>query len=203
MSEVSKPEAAQNNTEAAQGNQDPVTESKPADAGTPAAPETKPEQDAPKDEPEAPKVAPEKYDLKLPENAYLAVGEVEKISVHARARGLSNEEAQAELVRLNSEVESRAKAQGDQWRVESESDKEIGGEALAQNVQLATRAISRFSTPQFMGLLDKYGFGNHPEVIRIFSRIGKAMGDDELVQPGSAAGGKRSIEEVFYGKKEA
>ena len=47
--------------------------------------------------PPAAKVAPEKYDLKLPEGSKLDAKHIEKIAADAKARGLSQEDAQALL----------------------------------------------------------------------------------------------------------
>lgn len=150
---------------------------------------------------------PEKYDLKLPENSLLDAAHLEKISSYAKEKGFSNDMAQALLERESLAVESYNNAQkdtlqkiGESWVSEAKNDKEIGGEAFKQNTELAKRVVDRFGTDPFKKALNETGLGNHPELLRVFTRIGKAMSEDKLIVPGAqAASGKRSIEDIFYG----
>jgi len=67
------------------------------------------------------------------------------------------------------------------------SDKEIGGDSFTPSVKHAQNAINKFGTPELKSALDSYGMGNHPELVRVFARIGKAMAEDTHV--GGNAGG--------------
>jgi hypothetical protein len=150
---------------------------------------------------------PEKYNLKLPEGSLLEPSHLERIAAEAKQRGLSEHDAQKLLERDHQAyagfVESQQKALATQvtaWSEAAQKDTEIGGEAFAQNAELAKRVVSRFATEQFRKDLEVTGFGNHPELVRVFARIGKAMSDDQLVLPGSQGNtAKKSIEDVFYG----
>lgn len=151
-------------------------------------------------------VVPEKYDLKLPKDSALSEAHLEKLSVYAKEKGLSNEQAQSLLERESQAVsdyvtnlkETQSKMT-ETWFEQAKGDKEIGGEAFKQNAELAKRVVSRFGTDDFKKELNKTGLGNHPELLRVFSRIGKAMSEDQLVIPGVQAGGKKSIESLLYG----
>ena len=68
-----------------------------------------------------------------------------------------------------------------QWIEQVKADKEIGGEA---NLAVAKTALSQFGTPELTALLNESRLGNHPEVIRFFYKVGKAIGDDAVI-PGS------------------
>jgi hypothetical protein len=71
-----------------------------------------------------------------------------------------------------------------QWVEQVKTDKELGGEALNANLATAKTALTRFGSPELTKLLDESRLGNHPEVIRFFHRVGKAIGDDSLVPGG-------------------
>jgi len=63
------------------------------------------------------------------------------------------------------------------------------------NVQIANRALNSFGGEALRGLLAQAGLQNNAEVIRLFSRIGNAMGEDKLVA-GDALTGPLMAEEV-------
>ena len=147
--------------------------------------------------------APEKYELTLPEGSYLKESAVEKTASIAKERGLSNEEAQFVLEQSSRAVEDHlldAQAVTEGWIAEVKSDKEIGGEHFNKSVESAKRVIERFATDEFKNYLNETKFGNHPEVVRTFARIGRAMEEDSLIMPkGTPAANKKSPEELFYG----
>lgn len=194
-------------------------EAKPVDSAAPAAPApaeekvSTPESKAPEaaaepkveekkaEEPkkEQPPVVPEKYDLKIPEGSVVDARFVEKIAAVAKAQGLSNEQAQALLNQQSQEIGSYVKEQSDTWKSQALADKEIGGDNLNKNVALASRVISKFGSDSLRAELDKTGYGNHPEVIRLLSKIGAAIGEDHLVMPGSTSSAPKSRVEKYYG----
>ena len=153
-------------------------------------------------------VAPEKYELKLPEGSKLDASHLERIAADAKARGLSQEDAQAEVERNSKAQEAFAKQQDEQVKVyleklatEAKADKEIGGEAFVKNSELAKRVVDRFGTEEFKKALNDSGLGNHPELIRVFHRIGKIMSEDQLVLPGTQQKSeKKPAAEVLYGE---
>lgn len=152
-------------------------------------------------------VAPEKYDLKLPENSLLDPTHVEKISSYAKEKGLSNEQAQEILNRENEVLTAYDATQKEtynkikeNWRTEAEADKEVGGEQHKESVHYAQQVVNRFGSDVFKKALVDTGFGNHPELLRIFARIGRVMSPDKLVLPGTqpVVGTKKSVEAKLY-----
>jgi len=154
----------------------------------------------------------EKYEIKLPENSKLDAKHLESIVQYAKERGLSNEDAQAILDRdskLRDSFEQTIKeAQlneletiSNDWAKQAKDDKEIGGESFNKNVEMSKRVIERYGTEEFKKALDDTGLGNHPELLRVFSRIGKAMSEDQLVIPGThpSTKTKKRPEEILYG----
>lgn len=82
----------------------------------------------------------------------------------------------------------------------SREDAEIGGQQFDANLATAKKALDAFGSPELMEYLRITGAGNHPEVIRAFVRVGKAISEDGLVSPdgGYGAGAPKSREEVMY-----
>lgn len=156
--------------------------------------------------PEDSRKVPDKYDLKIPKDSILDEGHIEKVTAFAKANKLTNDEAQGILDKDNAfkasviegQQEELAKSQA-AWIEEAKKDTEIGGDKFAENAALAQRVVDKFGTPAFKKALIDSGLGDHPEVIRIFQRMGKQMKDDEFIMSGSAPTGKKSMEDVFYG----
>lgn len=151
---------------------------------------------------------PEKYDLKLSEGSPLDESAKERIAAEAREQGLSNKDAQLLLEREERVITSHVDAQIEQfqksvvaWEAECRSDKEIGGAEFNKNVELAKRAAKTWCSEGFMKTLNDTGLGNHPELVRTFFRIGKAMDEDSFVRSGNKAGSQKTPEELFYGNK--
>ena len=209
--EVTPP--AEGTPKAGEGKTDPVV---PPAVTPPVEPpkseavdESKKAETETKTPPEPKTVVPEKYDLKLPEGSTLDAGHIEKVATFAKESGLSNVQAQAILERESQAVTTYVDSQKEQlkqkaedWIEDGRNDKEIGGEAFAQNVELSKRVLQRFGSEAFGKTLTETGLGNHPEMVRVFTRIGKAMAEDKLVQPGSQSGGRQSTESIFYGNSE-
>ena len=45
----------------------------------------------------------------------------------------------------------------------------------------AKRAFAQFASPELSQLMDESGMGNHPEMLRVFAKVGELMGEDSLV----------------------
>jgi hypothetical protein len=186
----------------ATGNTDPAPAADPKPGSDPA-----PAAD-PKDSTEEPKVtpkAPEKYDLKLPDGSPLENSRVEAIAAEARKHDLSNEQAQFVLERESDAVQSyqqSVEAEAAKWVDAAKKDPEIGGEKFAENVEFAKRAIDKFGSADLKKALDTTRLGDHPELIRFASKIGRAMADDTLVQadPGGPAKKEKTHAERIYGQ---
>ena len=146
--------------------------------------------------------APEKYELALPEDTLLDEGAIERTAAYAKEQGLSNDAAQEFLNEHSQAVADHVDAQSETWASEIDTDAEIGGKKRGESVEMARRVVTRFGTDDFKQLMVKFGYGNHKEVVRIFSRIGKAMGEDKLVHgaPAGAKGKPKSKADILYGE---
>lgn len=150
-------------------------------------------------------VVPEKYDLKLPEKSLLPESAIEDISSYAKEKGLSNEQAQELVNDRNNAItgfvereQAKLKDMSNKWAEEVAKDKEIGGDALPKNAELAKRVLEKFFPEDVRKFLNDSGFGNHPGLVRGFVRLAKQMSEDQLVIPKSEPLQKKPIEQVFY-----
>jgi len=180
-----------------------------ANANTDAATanqQTQTTQDAPKP---AEPVVPEKYELKLQEESLIDSAYLESFEAYAKEKKLSQDQAQELLQREETARKSYYDSQiqkweqvKEQWKQQTIADPEIGGEKFAENAELAKRTLEKFSTPQFVSALDSSGYGNHPELVRVFARIGQAMREAKIIGGNVNTGGQKSIEDIFYGSKQ-
>jgi len=162
-----------------------------------------------KEEGESKEAAEIEYKLEIPENSKLDKDALERIAAYAKERGLSNDDAQEILLQESDAIDDYSAAQEEQlkqitqvdWVEQAKADKEIGGEKFKESAEFSRRALERFGTEAFSAELDRTGFGNHPELVRMFSRIGRSMDGDKLVT-GSSPSAPKSMEDIFYPKQD-
>jgi hypothetical protein len=81
------------------------------------------------------------------------------------------------------------------------SDPEFGGKNWEENRQAAQMAVKQFSDPEMVQFLNDTGLGNSPQMIRMFAKIGKSIGNDNLIVEGSDAGQKFSASTLYKNSK--
>lgn len=152
--------------------------------------------------------APEKYEFTAPEGAELDSKAVELFEPVARELDLSNEQAQklAGLwPKLQEQMQQRqAESWGqqvEQWAADVKADKEIGGDKLTASVGHAQKALDTFASKEFREFLDTTGMGNHPEMVRVFAKVGKLMSEDSFVTGQANGSPKNDLVEAFYPSK--
>jgi hypothetical protein len=153
------------------------------------------------------KVVPEKYELQLPKDSPLDPGHLEKIAAYAKERGFSQEEAQAFMERDHEVLAAYVDQQNGKfnetragWIEAVKADKEIGGENMPKAVELARRALDRFGSKSLKDELNRTGLGDHPELVRLLSRVGKIMSNDSSILGGNSVDSKKSMAELLYGQ---
>jgi hypothetical protein len=138
----------------------------------------------------AAQVAAEYEAFSLPEGVTADEEVLGEFKATAKELGLSQEGAQ-KLVELQSKValkqQEAMRHMKTQWAEAAKTDKEFGGEALNENLSVAKKALDAFASPDLRALLNESGLGNHPEVIRHFIRVGKAISEDGRVVSGTKA----------------
>ncbi|MEQ0776177.1 protease [Paraburkholderia tropica] len=176
--------------------------STPANADASAADKSATPTDKPADKPAdqaADKPAEVVYDFNVPEGVKLEGPVFDELKTTAKELGLSNEQAQKvvdlgvkQAQSIQTQLVDAQKAQIAQWAETTQTDKELGGDALGENLAVAKKALDTFGTPELKKLLNESGLGNHPEIVRLFVKAGKAISEDGRLVTGAA--GKQSRE---------
>lgn len=152
------------------------------DAGTPAdgldttATDTKPAE---------PQGAPDEYaEFTAPEGWEMNSAAVESFTPVAKDLNLTQEQAQklvdfhtGQIKALMDEQVQQLVDARKEWVESIKKDEEIGGAAMDRNVAVAVRALNKFATKEFRKALEETGLGDHPEMVRVFFRIGTAMAE--------------------------
>lgn len=135
--------------------------------------------------------APAKYALTLPENGHLDAHDLTAIETIARQQGWTNDEAQQ---RVNDHAAAVA-AQSAHFTEQTKADPVYGGAKLPETLKHAGLALDKLrpvGTPRgdaFRALLDKSGYGNHPEVVSLLADLGSAMAEDRTTGAHGGGGG--------------
>lgn len=139
---------------------------------------------------------PEKYELKADGYDEKVVSAFVEL---AKELKLPQEGAQKMLDKLaetvNQRDAERIEAIHEEWQKASKEDKEFGGEKFEENLSVAKAAYQKLATDELKAFMDESQIGSHPEVIRLFYRIGKQISDDNLVSGGQEV---PSAEKPFY-----
>lgn len=212
-------------TEPATGNAEAGTEPQPQSLATGQVPEAKPdtaaaaptsdaaaaagaEGDKATAEGSEPKPgAPEKYeDFTVPEGFVLDEAAMAEFLPMAKGLNLSQEQAQ-QLVDLQTKLVGQAQKQADAawdetldgWKQQVVADKDIGGQNLPGTIAACGKAIDAFGSPTLRQTLEATGVGNHPDIVRFFAAVGKAMSEDRLhVGNAQESGGPVPLEKRLF-----
>lgn len=158
---------------------------------------------------------PETYELAVPEGFEKLDDEAVKEATPVfKELGLTNEQAN-KLVPVAASFAKRIVDQRDQqligtiaeqrksWLEEARADQEIGGANWESSLQAGAKALDQLGFPKgspLRNLLNESGLGNHPEIIRAFAKVGKAIGEDTDFPRGDAGGKQpKTTAEKFYG----
>ncbi|MGB1650806.1 MAG: hypothetical protein ACPHEP_07250, partial [Acidimicrobiales bacterium] len=156
--------------------------------------------------------APEEYEFTPPDGLEIDEERLEAFGEYAHGLGLSQDQFQKlieyDIERTANAQQSMAEAYSERissWADATKVDKELGGEQLDENLGLAKKAMESFASPELAKLIDTpsadnpdgLGLGNHPEVIRLFYRVGKAISESELVTGDSKIEGPDSLQRMY------
>ncbi|MFV0602033.1 MAG: protease [Brachymonas sp.] len=154
------------------------------------------------DTPAKPEGAPEQYAaFTAPEGQAFDDTVITAFTEVARKLNLPQDKAQLVLDEMAPVLAARQAEQFQgartEWAEASKTDKEFGGDKLKESLASALKARDTFATPELRTLLEQSGLGNHPEVVRLFYRVGKAISEDRMVT-GSANPGKSGDARGLY-----
>ena len=111
-------------------------------------------------------------------------------------------------------MEERANAQAEEagaqlradWSRQFSADPEIGGAKLEESRSFAAKAMQHFMPNNaegqaFRTFLNESGLGNHPEMGRFLSRVGRQLSEAAVDETTGNATTKTSVAERWYGEK--
>ncbi len=160
----------------------PAENAQPQPGEADAKPESDPADKSAEDKPQG---APERYEFTAPEGSELDAAVTDAFAGVAKELNLTQDAAQKVLNQMAPVIAQRQAAQvqavRQAWREQATADKEFGGDKLAENLGAARKAMDAFASPGLKQTLEQTGLGNHPEVIRMFVKVGKAISEDGFV----------------------
>ena len=142
---------------------------------------------------------PETYTFEPPEGLNIdedTKGRIDAFAETAREMGLTQQQYQSLIEydinraqQLNDAAVEGWNGRVEGWRQSAKTDKEIGGERFDENIAVAESAIKQFGDPDLRALLrspsqdnpEGMALGNHPAVLRLLNRVGKAIADPSLI----------------------
>lgn len=133
-------------------------------------------------------------ELKVPDGVEVDAGTLNQFKEVAKEAGVKGPHAQKILdLYVNAQkswfdaVQQAGAQRMQQWTESLKTDKELGGQNSDTTRANVDRVMKAYATPELRALLDESGFGNHPELVRFVSRIGKAIAEDTVA--GTSEGG--------------
>ena len=172
--------------------------------------------------------APEKYEaFDLPKGVTMSEEQFAETAEFAKSLNLTQEQAQQAvdyhnkvIERISEQAVEQAKQerlnQQEQWVKDVKTDKEIGGDKMNDKVDKAMRVLNAFSDKatdaagksvkgtngepmtKISVALAESGFGNHPEMVRTFSRIGELIGEDRFLSGKAPQGAPKSQADAMF-----
>lgn len=144
---------------------------------------------------------PDAYDLAAPEGFTIDAKDVEIATPVLKELGLSNDAANKLVPVMAQVIANRVEAlqnaqlqQVSAWRKErfdeARNDPEVGGAKWEESLALSAKALDQFGAPKgspFRNALDESGWGNHVEMVRMFAKIGRAIGEDSFTRADAGA----------------
>jgi hypothetical protein len=140
------------------------------------------------------------YAFETPEGVTLDEGDLTEFKTIAKELKLPQADAKKFVDLAVKRETARAEAYAKQiedWGTAVKADKELG---TPENLATAAKAIDTFGTPELKALLNSTGMGNHPEVVRLALRIGKAISEDKVIAGRNGGNpAPRDAASVLYG----
>lgn len=204
--ETAQPEAEDTTTEPETGEDEPSTEKKDDADVLLSGDEDKATEDG----------VPEKYEYTPPEGFPDVTEEVQArldaFGETAKGMKLTQDQYQQlieyDINRAKEAIDQGANAYQQrvtEWRNATKADKELGGDDLKVNLATAKLAMDQYSTEGLNALLaipsednpEGLGLGNHPEIIRLFNRVGRTLKEAELHEGGGKAEHEKSLKKMY------
>lgn len=148
-------------------------------------------------------------DIKIPEGFEVDAGQLASFKKLAADVGLTADGA-TKLVAWQAEISKAAhgamqeaqtaalkKTEGE-WMEALKHDPDFGGTRHKETMAVASRALTKYGDKQLAADLVEMGLSAHPGLIKLFARVGRAMGEDRATDVrGSGAMGQASEAEAL------
>lgn len=155
---------------------------------------------------------PEVYDLKAPEGVELDEAVLPQVQDLFKELGLPQDKAQEVFQKLleidqarqptpeqvQQHYEQQAMDLNKQWGAECAKLPELGGENFNKSLEIASKVMVKFGTPELRNFLTYSALGSNPEFFKFIHSIGQSMSQDTMVHGGDARQGTRSIESRLW-----
>lgn len=151
--------------------------------------------------------APEEYgEFAMPEGIALDTELGGELKTIAKELNLTQEQAQ-KLADLGAKQAQKSQASHadalaaarETWANDAKADKEFGGEKFLENMAVAKKAVDAYASKDLKVLLDQTGLGNHPEMIRLFHKVGQTISEDRFDGGRRTPVGAQTTAERLYG----
>lgn len=143
-------------------------------------------------------------DFEMPEGMTVNADTLDRFKPVMKDIGLNQEQAQKLATSMAEYVQAQQQAQVDaftqqksEWIDQAKADKEYGGDKFDESIGIALQSVDKFGTPELKDILNDYGIGNHPEVVRFMYRVGKALKED-VPGTGQSVQAKRDRASILY-----
>lgn len=146
------------------------------------------------------------YTLTAPEGYPISEGALKGLNEVCKSANLNEEQANAVMAYMQgnytsfvAQQQEAIQAQAKTWIGEFQADKEFGGDKFNASVADAQRALATFDKSGTVSkMLAETGYGNNPDVLRIFARVGRALGEDQLAGNGGGGAEQKPLEDRMY-----
>lgn len=162
---------------------------------------------------------PEEYDyseIELPEGMELDKDMLGEFNAVAKEEKLSQEQANKYINLAVKLVEKQSKGLAEQYQQAQQAkiasyqqalntDEEIGGgdkSKMDAYLNVADFGYNKFATDGLKQAFANEGLNYHPEVIKLFHKLGELCKEDDLPNVSTPAGKEQSAAEILYGSKE-
>ena len=102
--------------------------------------------------------------------------------------GLNNQQAETIYQAYQQDIAERDQAsqqEFEQFEVDNlNALQQEWGDQFNHNLEMARRAFMNFATPEAVKVIEETGMGNHPELLKVFARIGEVLAEDSVL-PGT------------------
>lgn len=121
------------------------------------------------------------------------------VDMHAAQMGKMLEGLRAADAESMKKYEADVEKEKAEWFKKCQADPEYGGAAWEANDAVIDRGCKQLATPEAVALLQRYNLNTHPEIVRMFYRAGKLVGEDKS-GGGAGGGGKIDPAEAIFGE---